>query len=67
MTTLKTITGREIRVSANHSAKTFTIRSNGSKYRTNRLSAEEFQSCLYHTGNDWSNFLKYSQDYYLIK
>lgn len=67
MKTLKTITGREIKVTANHSARTFTIRSNGSKYRTTRLNQDDFHSCLNNTGNDWADFLKYSQDYSLVK
>jgi len=55
---------------ANHSAKTFTIRkvfSDGtiSKYRTIRLPQEEFNSCLYNTENDWDQFLK-SSDYYSV-
>ena len=62
---IKTITGREIKVSANHSARTFTIRVNGFKYRTIPLSKEEFNSCLNNTGNDWAQFLK-SSDYYKI-
>ncbi|RHJ76137.1 hypothetical protein DW103_17280 [Parabacteroides sp. AM08-6] len=63
---MKTITGREINVKANHSKRTFTIRVEGSKYRTVQLSKEEFNSCLHNTSNDWANFLK-SDDYYLVK
>ena len=66
MTTLTTITGREIKVNANHSAKTFTIRIDGSKYRTIPMSREEFSTCLNNTGNDWADFLK-SDDYYVVK
>jgi siroheme synthase (precorrin-2 oxidase/ferrochelatase) len=62
---MKTITNREINVTANHSAMTFTIRTNGSKYRTIQLSKEEFKSCLNNTGNDWAEFLK-SSDYYKV-
>ncbi|WP_122333109.1 hypothetical protein [Parabacteroides sp. AF48-14] len=63
---MKTITGREINVKANHSKRTFTIRVEGSKYRTVQLSKEEFNSCLHNTANDWADFLK-SDDYYLVK
>ena len=66
MTTLTTISGTKIKVSANHSARTFTIVKNGIKYRTIRLNKQEFESCLYNTGNDWNNFLK-SEDYYRVK
>jgi siroheme synthase (precorrin-2 oxidase/ferrochelatase) len=62
---MKTITNRKINVTANHSAMTFTIRTNGSKYRTIQLSKEEFKSCLNNTGNDWAEFLK-SSDYYKV-
>jgi hypothetical protein len=56
-----------MRVSANHSARTFTIRKeSGIKYRTVKLSKEEFNSCLYNTENDWKQFLT-SSDYYLVK
>jgi len=65
MTRLKTITGRIIDVTANQSKRTFTLRIDGTKYRTNPLSKEEFQSCLNNTGNDWQQFLK-SDDYYKI-
>lgn len=63
---MKTITGREIKVKANHSKRTFTIRTDGFKYRTIQLSKEEFQRELYNTANDWNQFLK-SNDYYLVK
>jgi siroheme synthase (precorrin-2 oxidase/ferrochelatase) len=62
---MKTITGREINVTANHSARTFTIRTNGSKYRTIQLSKDEFQSCLNNSGQDWAEFLKGS-DYFKV-
>lgn len=66
MENLTTITGRKISVTANKSAKTFTIRTNGSKYRTIKMSKDEFNSCENNTGNDWADFLK-SSDYYLVK
>ncbi|QTE38491.1 hypothetical protein J3L18_05285 [Mucilaginibacter gossypii] len=64
MTTYKTITGREINVKANHSARTFTIRTESGKYRTTKMNKEEFNENLNNTGNDWQNFLKLTNDYY---
>jgi len=66
MKTLKSITEREFRISANKSRRTYTIRTFGSKYRTYRMTKEEFQSCDNYTGNDWNNFLK-SESYYTVK
>jgi hypothetical protein len=59
-----TNTGREIKVSANQSQRTFTIRVQGAKYRTIRMSKEEFESNEYNTANDWQQFLNSSSDYY---
>lgn len=60
-----------IKVTANESVRTFTIRTyvNGklnAKYRTIKLSKEEFESEGNNTENDWRQFLK-SSDYYLVK
>lgn len=63
----KTISGQEIKVSANRLARTFTIRKNGSKYRTFKMTKDEFKSNSYNTGNDWNNFLKSSDEYFLVK
>jgi len=64
-------TKTEIKVTANQSAKTFTIRTyvNGkfsTKYRTVKLSKEEFKSNEYNTKNDWKQFLR-SSDYYAVR
>ena len=66
MKTLTTITGRDLRISANHTARTFTIRTESAKYRTCKMTQAEFRSALHYTGNDWQEFLK-SDDYYKIK
>ena len=66
MNEYKTITGETLKVSANHSKRTFTIRTELSKYRTIRLSKEEFNSCLNNSGNDWNEFLR-SSDYYEVR
>lgn len=62
---------RIIKVVANHSARTFTLRivypdGSKTKYRTIPLSKEEFNSNLHNTINDWNQFLK-SDDYYRVK
>ena len=60
-------TTTEMTATSNASNRTFTIRINGSKYRTNRMCKEEFQSCTHNTSNDWVNFLRNSSDYYIVK
>lgn len=60
-----------IKVTANESARTFTIRtySDGklnNKYRQPPMTKEEFQAESNNTENDWKEFLK-SSDYYLVK
>lgn len=66
MKNLQTISGREIKVTANHSARTFTIRTSAAKYRTFKMDKQEFNSAFYWTGQDWQEFLK-SSDYYKVK
>ena len=66
MRAYKTITGETLRISANHSKRTFTICTAVGKYRTFRLSKEEFNSCLNNTGQDWNEFLR-SSDYYEVR
>ena len=60
----------EIRVTANQSKRTFTIRkySNGklfAKYRTCEMNVENFEVEEMNTENDWKDFLK-SSDYYRV-
>lgn len=52
------ISGREFKSTPNHAKRTFTIHSNGTKYRTSQMGKDEFQACLDYTGNDWQNFLR---------
>lgn len=66
MKTLKTITGRILKVSSNKAKRTFTIKTDAATYRTSQMTKEEFDSCEYNTGNDWNNFLK-SNDYYKVR
>lgn len=66
MTTLN----QEIKATANHAKRTFTIRTYiggklNAKYITVKLSPEEFESCEYNTQNDWTQFLK-SDEYYKV-
>ena len=55
------------KATANRSKRTFTIRKNGSVYRTNTLSKEQFEEAEYRTPSDWNNFLRTSQDYYFVR
>ena len=60
-----------ITVASNQSSRTFTIRkkySDGSsvKYRTTKMSQEDFDSEERNTENDWRYFLNNSGDYYKI-
>ena len=64
---MKTISGKEINVRANKSKRTFTIRTNGFKYRTVRMDQEEFNNNSNNTANDWNDFLhSCSGDYYRV-
>lgn len=62
-----TVTEKHIRVNANTSLRTFTIRTKSSKYRTIKMSKEEFMSNENNTANDWKEFLRRTNDYYLVK
>jgi hypothetical protein len=66
---METISGRIINVSSNKRERTFTIRTGeGLKYRTSKFNKQEFESTRHNwTGNDWQNYLRTSEDYYLIK
>lgn len=67
MKTTTTISKREIKVTANKSKKTYTIRTSAGKYRTNPMSSADFNDAEYWTGNDWQNFLNTCMfDYYAV-
>ena len=66
MKTYKTNLGETLKISANHSKRTFTIRTDVAKYSTIMLSKDEFNSCLNNTGQDWRQFLR-SSDYYKVR
>ena len=55
-----------IKVKANHSKRTFTIRTESSKYRTCVFSKEEFDELDNNTLSDWKYFLRSQDFYYLI-
>ena len=57
----------ELTATPNQSKRTFTIRTNGNKYRTGRMTKPEFKDALYNTPNDWREYLKRSGDYSTIK
>jgi hypothetical protein len=68
MKSLTTITGREIKISANQSHRTFTIRVSSGKYRSYPMTRQEFEHARDNwTGNDWHNFLRSTGEYYPIK
>jgi hypothetical protein len=57
-----------IKVTSNKSKRTYTIYKDGVKYRTVKLSKEEFENFAYHTDGDWRNFFReYAGWYYIIK
>jgi hypothetical protein len=65
------VSNQTITSTTNLSARTFTIRTYiegkiNNKYRTVKLSKEEFELEMNNTQNDWKQFLK-SSDYYLVK
>lgn len=63
---MKTITGIEINIKSNKSKRTYTIRKQGSKYRTYKMNKQEFESAYYWTANDWNQFLR-TDEYYIVK
>ena len=67
MNTFTTNLGEVLRISANHSKRTFTIRTDVAKYRTVRLCKEEFNSYLNNTVQDWKFFLRKGDDYYKVR
>lgn len=68
MTTIKTNTGRELKVTSNQQKRHFTIYSNGVKFRTLPMSREEFENAEFWTANDWQDFLnRNSGAYYEVK
>ena len=66
MQTLKTISGRILKVTVNNQLRHFTIKTESAKFRSFKMTKDEFNSAYYWTGNDWQNFLT-SDDYFKVK
>ena len=64
---MRTITVIEIDVKSNKSNRTFTIRKQGLKFRTDKMSKSDFESNENNTANDWQDYLNHSNSYQLIK
>ena len=62
---MKTISGRELKITSNKSKRHYTIKTESGKYRTLPMSKEESNSANYWTGQDWQNFLK-TDEYYKV-
>jgi len=58
-------TSNDIEVTSNVKNRTFTIKKNGTTYRTGKFSKPEFEEAEYNTEKDWNNFLR-TQDFYSI-
>ena len=58
---------KKITVTANHSKRTFTIRTESSKYITCVFTKEEFEENEMNTSKDWEYFLRTEDFYYLLK
>lgn len=48
----------EMKITRNKSARTYTVTSNGSKYRTDKLSKEQFDDSAFNTPDDWKNEIR---------
>tara|TARA_R110002124_G_scaffold181531_2_gene348936 strand:+ start:197 stop:403 length:207 start_codon:yes stop_codon:yes gene_type:complete len=59
--------GSTMKVEANHSKRTFTIRTEGAKYRTLKFTKQEFEENEWNTQGDWEYFLRTEDFYYEIK
>ena len=57
-----------MKIYSNQSKKTFTIKTDGNKFRTVKMSKSEFEELEFNTENDWRNFLKTENgSYYQVK
>ena len=48
----------EMKITPNHSKRTFTIRYRGNKYRTTRMSKAEFEDAMYNMPSDWRDYIR---------
>ena len=59
--------GSTMKVEANHSKRTFTIRTENAKYRTCVFTKQEFEENEWNTQGDWEYFLRTEDFYYIIE
>ena len=57
----------KVKVKRNKQNRTFTIRVNGNKYRTGKMTRDEFREAEFYTNEDWINYLRTSGDYYAVE
>ena len=55
--TSKSISGQEVSVRANNKARTYTIKTNGTTYRTYPFNKIEFEDAYHNTADDWLYFI----------
>jgi len=60
-------TDNNIQVIPNVKNRTFTIKKNGTTYRTIKFSKPEFEELEYNTQKDWANFLNTQEAYSIVK
>lgn len=56
-----------MKVTSNKSQKTFTIKMDGTTYRTNKLSKQEFEESHYNSNSDWVDYIRNSGNVYVVK
>ena len=56
----------KVNVKRNKKDRTYTIRVSGNKYRTGKMTRDEFREAEFYTNEDWINYLRNSGDYYVV-
>ena len=64
---MKTISGRELKITSNVKERTFRIKTESATYKTIRMTKDEFNNADNWTGQDWQSFLNRTFEYYVIK
>lgn len=64
---MKTISGRELKITSNVKERTFRIKTESATYKTIRMTKDEFNDADNWTGQDWQSFLNRTFEYYVIK
>ena len=49
---------KTMKVTSNKNKRTYTISVNGNKYRTTKLTKQEFDELDYNTEGDWINYIR---------